>query len=114
MKNVRLAGAKRRRGQRGVEPNVHRADERPRSVRRRRSSRSSGAAHLGGRGRAGQEKRAFNDGRKELLQTRQALEFHDVVHSLSRSGGKVNVKGIATAKRATARKKVAKRRSPRG
>jgi hypothetical protein len=41
----------------------------------------------------GQEKRAFNDGRKELAVSREAEEFHNLIHSLSRSGGKVDVTG---------------------
>jgi len=43
-----------------------------------------------------QEKRAFNDGRKELAVSREAEEFHKVVHSLWKSGGKVNVTGKIT------------------
>jgi hypothetical protein len=68
--------------------------------------------------RAGQEKRAFNDGRKELAVSRDAEEFHNVVHSLSKSGGKVNVKnigkgtvrGAARAKTATAKRTTKRRR----
>jgi hypothetical protein len=36
----------------------------------------------------GQEKLAFNDGRAEIAITRDAEEFHQRIHSLSRSGGK--------------------------
>lgn len=43
--------------------------------------------------RIGQQKRAFNDGRKELAVSREAEEFHNLVHSLARSGGKVDAKG---------------------
>ena len=68
--------------------------------------------------RAGQEKRAFSDGRKELAVSRDAEEFHNVVHSLSKSGGKVNVKnigkgavrGAARAKTATAKRTTKRRR----
>ena len=55
--------------------------------------------------RAGQEKRAFNDGRKELAVSKQAEELHDLVHSLSRSGGKLDVTGIG--KRSSTRAKKA-------
>ena len=62
--------------------------------------------------RAGQEKRAFNDGRKELAMSREAEEFHNLVHSLARSGGKVDVTNIgkAAVKRAT---KAASKTPPR-
>ncbi len=43
--------------------------------------------------RIGQEKRAFNDGRKELAVSREAEEFHNLVHALSRSQGKLDVTG---------------------
>ena len=43
--------------------------------------------------RIGQEKRAFNDGRKELAVSREAEAFHEAVHALSRSGGKLDLRG---------------------
>lgn len=43
--------------------------------------------------RIGQEKRAFNDGRKELAVSREAEAFHELVHALSRSQGKLDVTG---------------------
>jgi hypothetical protein len=42
--------------------------------------------------RRGQEKRAFNDGREEITASREAEDFHDFIHSLSKSGGKVEYK----------------------
>ena len=41
--------------------------------------------------RRGQEKRAFNDGRKELAVSSEAEELHNLIHSLYKSGGKVDV-----------------------
>ena len=61
--------------------------------------------------KVGQEKRAFNDGRKELSVTREAEEFHNLIHSLSRSGGKVDVTGAvtgATGKKGATKAKKAK------
>ncbi|MBT2305548.1 hypothetical protein J7E70_34725 [Variovorax paradoxus] len=61
--------------------------------------------------RIGQEKRAFKDGRKELAVSKQAEEFHKLVHSLSRSGGNVDAGGTdavvttKTKKRTPRRKK---------
>jgi hypothetical protein len=46
--------------------------------------------------RRGQEKRAFNDGREELPVSREAEELHTLIHSLSRSGGKVTFAGAGT------------------
>jgi hypothetical protein len=69
--------------------------------------------------RRGQEKRAFNDGREELPVSREAEEFHNLVHSLSRSGGKVNVtevgKGTSTPARKATRgsRAAAKKSTPR-
>jgi hypothetical protein len=54
--------------------------------------------------RIGQEKRAFNDGRKELPVSKQAEEFHNLVHSLVRSGGKVDVTGTGKAVSSRAKK----------
>jgi hypothetical protein len=62
--------------------------------------------------RRSQEKRAFNDGRKELAVSREAEELHKLIHSLYKSGGKVDVTGSVTrartsrtrATKATARK----------
>jgi hypothetical protein len=41
--------------------------------------------------RIGQEKRAFNDGRKEMAMSVEAEAFHEKIHSISRSGGKMEV-----------------------
>jgi len=41
--------------------------------------------------RRAQEKRAFNDGRKELSVSSEAEELHNLIHSLYKSGGKVDV-----------------------
>ncbi len=38
--------------------------------------------------RLGQEKRAFNDGRKELAVSREAEAYHRAIHAISLSGGK--------------------------
>lgn len=38
--------------------------------------------------RRGQEKRAFNDGRPEIEVSREAEALHELIHSISRSGGK--------------------------
>lgn len=38
--------------------------------------------------RLGQEKRAFNDGRKELAVSREAQAYHHAIHAISLSGGK--------------------------
>jgi hypothetical protein len=46
--------------------------------------------------RIGQQKRAFNDGRKELAVSREAEEFRKLVHSLAESGGKLDVTGPGT------------------
>jgi hypothetical protein len=67
--------------------------------------------------RRAQEKRAFNDGRKELAVSREAEELHNLIHSLYKSGGKVDVTGTgrirdarttggtkATARRPTGRR----------
>jgi hypothetical protein len=43
--------------------------------------------------RIGQEKRAFNDGRKELAVSREAEEFHNQLHAVSRSQGKLDLTG---------------------
>jgi hypothetical protein len=40
--------------------------------------------------RIGQQKTAFNDGREEIAISKEAAEFREVVHSLARSGGKVD------------------------
>lgn len=41
--------------------------------------------------RRGQEKRAFNDGREERAVSEEAERFHERLHSLSRSGGQVDL-----------------------
>jgi hypothetical protein len=55
--------------------------------------------------RRGQEKTAFNDGREEIAISKEALEFRNVVHSLVRSGGKVEderiIGGVRPAKQPT-------------
>ena len=57
--------------------------------------------------RRGQEKRAFNDGRKELAVSKKAQKFHELVHSLSQRGAaeaKRARKGARKAAKAPARK----------
>jgi hypothetical protein len=69
--------------------------------------------------RRGQEKRAFNDGRKELAVSQEAEAFHDLIHSLARSGGKLDAttggtRAATSAKKTTgarSAKKTARRRS---
>jgi hypothetical protein len=46
--------------------------------------------------RVAQQKRAFNDGRKELAVSKEAEEFRKLVHSLVNSGGKLDVTGPGT------------------
>ena len=61
--------------------------------------------------RIGQEKTAFTDGRKELAVSREAEELHNLIHSISRSGGKVDVTGNvsgSTGKKGAAKTKKAK------
>lgn len=61
------------------------------------------------------EKRAFNDGRKELAVPREAERMHELIHSLSRSGGKGfdggSVRGQAASR--AARKPRATKAPPR-
>ena len=57
----------------------------------------------------GQEKTAFTDGRKEIAFSREAEELDNLLHSISRSGGKLEVTG--TAARAGRRRSEERRRA---
>lgn len=49
--------------------------------------------------RLGQEKRAFNDGRKELAVSREAEAYHRAVHAISLTGGKeIKLEGVLNKK----------------